>query len=150
MAKTGSLWILELGVFLLLGVSVRSLSLGPRPWAGLKNTGLNLLHPIGLYLHKRTEREKERERASLQLLNFSLALLTLSSKPKSKAEIMWPTDPLEYNRKQGQGQLYYNCLRPPRLFENRVIERVKFFFFSWMNFFTLLSGTNLHIWQWDT
>lgn len=68
------------------------------------------------------DRERERTRASKSptaKLQSSLAML--SSKPKSKAEIMWPTDLLEYNRKQGQGQLYYNCLRPPRLFENRVI-----------------------------
>lgn len=67
------------------------------------------------------ERERERTRASKSpTAKLQSSPAPLSLKPKSKPEMMWPTDPLEYNRKQGQGQLYYNCLRPPRLFENRV------------------------------
>lgn len=72
---------------------------------------------------------KERKKSPTAKLQSSPAMLSL--KPKSKPEIMWPTDPLEYNRKQGQGQLYYNCLRPPRLFENRVKQNEVIFFLEW-------------------
>lgn len=67
------------------------------------------------YICTKEKREKERETESMResptaKLRSSLAML--SSKPKSKTEIIWPADPLENNRKQGQGQIYYHCVRP--------------------------------------